>query len=150
VTDDLRARIVAALEECRVLIPEAQADAVMAVIEPDLEARGAAVRALMVAAEQLALDWPNPGTPAHRQAVTRAINAVEASQSALPDGHPRTRWLHAVEDDEQPTCACGAPAVFAVGYCGETASVLQCVRCATADPRTPFFHRPLTDAPWLP
>jgi hypothetical protein len=77
-TDDLRARIATALEECRVLIPEAQADAVMAVIQPDLAARGAALRALMVAAEQLALDWPNPGRPEHRQAVTRAIREVEA------------------------------------------------------------------------
>lgn len=76
-TTDLRARIVAALEECRVLIPEAQADAVMAVLEPDLAARGAALRALMVAAEKLEFDWPNPGRPEHRQAVTRAVNEVE-------------------------------------------------------------------------
>jgi len=33
-TDDLRARIAAALEECRVLTPDAQADAVMAVVGP--------------------------------------------------------------------------------------------------------------------
>jgi hypothetical protein len=41
------------------------------------------------------------------------------------------------------TCACGAPAALAVGYHGESASVFQCVRCATADPRTPFLHRKL-------
>lgn len=75
-TEDLRARIVAALENCRTLIPEAQADAVMAVLEPDVAARGAALRALMVAAEKLEFDWPNPGRPEHRQAVTRAVNEV--------------------------------------------------------------------------
>jgi len=36
-----------------------------------------ALRDLMLAAEKLALDWPNPGTPEHRQAVRRAINAAE-------------------------------------------------------------------------
>lgn len=62
----------------------------------------------------------------------------------------RAEILRVPTGDEQPTCACGAPAVFAVGYHGETESVLQCVRCATADRRSPFFHRPLTDEPWLP
>lgn len=76
-TVDLRARIVAALEECRVLIPEAQADAVLAVLEPDLATRGAALRRLMVAAEKLVLDWPNPGSPANRQAANRAVDEVE-------------------------------------------------------------------------
>jgi len=38
VTDDLRARIAAALEECRVLTPDAQADAVMTVVQPVLDA----------------------------------------------------------------------------------------------------------------
>lgn len=76
-TDDLRARITQALDDCRVLTPDAQADAVMAVIEPDLAARGKALRALMVAAEKLVLDWPNPGRPEHRQAVNRAIDEVE-------------------------------------------------------------------------
>jgi hypothetical protein len=42
-TENLRARIVAALENCRTLIPEAQADAVMAVLEPSLAARGTAL-----------------------------------------------------------------------------------------------------------
>ena len=37
-TDDLRARIAAALEECRVLTPDAQADAVMTVVQPVLDA----------------------------------------------------------------------------------------------------------------
>lgn len=40
-------------------------------------------------------------------------------------------------------CACGAPAAVSVGYCGENGPVLQCVRCATADKRSPFFHRKL-------
>lgn len=35
--DGLRARVVRALEECRTLIPEAQADAVMPVVEAELE-----------------------------------------------------------------------------------------------------------------
>ena len=43
-------------------------------------------------------------------------------------------------------CACGAPAALAVGYYGESGPVFQCVRCATADPRTPFSHRKLADA----
>lgn len=77
-TDDLRARIAVALEGCRVLTPDAQADAVMAVIEPEIAARGKALRALMVAAEKLVLDWPNPGRPEHRQAVNRAVDEVEA------------------------------------------------------------------------
>lgn len=36
-TDDLRARIAQALEECRVLTPNAQADAVMAVVQPEID-----------------------------------------------------------------------------------------------------------------
>lgn len=76
-TSDLRARIVAALDDCRTLIPETQADAVMAVIESDLVARGAALRRLMVAAEKLVLDWPNPGSPKNRQAANRAVDEVE-------------------------------------------------------------------------
>lgn len=36
-TDGLHARIAAALEDCRVLTPEAQADAVMAVVAPTYE-----------------------------------------------------------------------------------------------------------------
>lgn len=36
-TADLRARIAEALEECRVLTPDAQADAVMAVVQPELD-----------------------------------------------------------------------------------------------------------------
>jgi len=35
VTDGLRARIVAALEECRARVPDAQADAVMAVVQSE-------------------------------------------------------------------------------------------------------------------
>lgn len=49
--------------------------------------------------------------------------------------------------DEDPEdvfrCACGAPAAVSVGYRGENLPVLQCVRCATADTRSPFFHRKL-------
>jgi len=45
------------------------------------------------------------------------------------------------EVDDIPRCACGATAAFSVGYHGEDATVFQCVRCATADRRTPFFHR---------
>lgn len=36
-TADLRARIAQALEQCRVLTPEYQADAVMAVVQPVLD-----------------------------------------------------------------------------------------------------------------
>jgi len=52
-------------------------------------------------------------------------------------------------DDVQVTdrCECGAPAALSVGYEGESGPVLQCVRCATADPRTPFFHRKLNGYP---
>lgn len=38
--DDLRARLVAALDECRVLTPDAQADAVLAVVQPKLDRLG--------------------------------------------------------------------------------------------------------------
>lgn len=48
-----------------------------------------------------------------------------------------------VGPEDADRCACGAPAALAVGYYGESAPVLQCVRCATADPRRPFFHRKL-------
>ncbi len=44
-------------------------------------------------------------------------------------------------------CECGAPAALSVGYYGESGRVLQCVRCATADPRTPFAHRKLDGCP---
>jgi hypothetical protein len=37
VPDDLRARIAEALEDCRVLTPDAQADAVMAVVQPEID-----------------------------------------------------------------------------------------------------------------
>lgn len=46
-------------------------------------------------------------------------------------------------DSESGRCACGAPAAVSVGYRGEAGPVLQCVRCATADKRSPFFHRKL-------
>lgn len=36
-TDDLRARLVAALEDCRTLIPEAMADVVMGVVQPEID-----------------------------------------------------------------------------------------------------------------
>jgi hypothetical protein len=55
-------------------------------IEHDDAADGAALRDLMVAAEQLALDWPNPGTPAHRQAVTLAVSAAEKRFADLLNG----------------------------------------------------------------
>lgn len=42
------------------------------------------IRGLMAAAEKLLLDWPKPGTPAHRQAVTRAIRSVETLLARLP------------------------------------------------------------------
>lgn len=45
--------------------------------------------------------------------------------------------------EQADTCACGAPAALSVGYHGESEPEYQCVRCATADPRTPFFHRKL-------
>ncbi len=48
------------------------------------------------------------------------------------------------EDDTAERCACGAPAALTVGYRGEPGPVLQCVRCATTDRRTPFMHRNLT------
>lgn len=38
-SDDLRARIAEALDECRTLIPTAQADAVMAIVQPELDRR---------------------------------------------------------------------------------------------------------------
>jgi hypothetical protein len=50
-------------------------------------------------------------------------------------------------EDPAARCDCGAPAALAVGYRGESAVALQCVRCATADPRTPLFHRELAPAP---
>lgn len=55
------------------------------------------------------------------------------------------RKVQKLEDDYEATlvCACGAPAALSVVYRGEIAPVDQCVRCATADPRAPFFHRKL-------
>lgn len=128
---DLRARIVAALEECRVLIPEAQADAVMAVIEPDRAARGAALRALMVAAEKIALDWPNPGRPEHRQAVNRAINEVEvlfgdvirAGRGSVPTRQPAAGPSDYTE--------AGIAAWYGATY-------LKCASCGTPDAVRPL------------
>lgn len=42
------------------------------------------IRGLMAAAEKLLLDWPKPGAPANRQAVTRAIRSVETLLARLP------------------------------------------------------------------
>lgn len=46
-------------------------------------------------------------------------------------------------DEVADRCACGAPAALSVGYRGESAPVLQCVRRARNDRRTPFAHREL-------
>jgi hypothetical protein len=54
-----------------------------------------------------------------------------------------TEALQAADTEHAPRCACGAPAALAVGYRGESQSMFQCVRCATTDRRTPFFHRKL-------
>lgn len=45
----------------------------------------------------------------------------------------------------EPHCTCGAAATLAVGYRGEPEALLQCVPCATADPRPYFGHRDLAD-----
>jgi hypothetical protein len=54
-------------------------------------ADGVVLRDLMVAAEQLALDWPNPGTAAHRQAVTLAVSAAEKRFADLLNGAAERR-----------------------------------------------------------
>ncbi len=51
--------------------------------------------------------------------------------------------LHARDTEDAPLCACGILAALAIGYHGARATVYQCVGCATADRRTPFFHRKL-------
>jgi hypothetical protein len=53
-------------------------------------------------------------------------------------------------DEQDAQCACGAPAAMEVGYRGESATVRQCVRCATVDPRSPFASRSLAGTRMLP
>lgn len=127
-TPDLRARITRALEECRVLTPEAQADAVMAVLEPGLAARGAALRALMNAADKLVFDWPNPGSPKNRQAVTRAIDEAEVLFRDVITAHAPQKAALGPADY--------SPAGISTWY-GE-----QCFKCASCG--TPDSVKPLT------
>lgn len=61
----------------RLMYARDDAEAVLAHIVTD-------VRSLMAAAEKLLLDWPKPGAPANRQAVTRAIRSVETLLARLP------------------------------------------------------------------
>ena len=74
-TGDLRARIVAALEDCRALIPEAQADAVMAVVQPEID------RVLAVERDRGILDYLRT----HPEHATRLMRE-EMQRQAVPNG----------------------------------------------------------------
>jgi hypothetical protein len=77
-----------------------------------------------------ALTWPQEPLPV-------------ISDSASPDWDPGF-----IDLNGQPRCSCGAAAAMSVGYHGERGPVMQCVACATSDPRTPFAHKDLAVDSW--
>jgi hypothetical protein len=146
VTDDLRTRIAHALRDHDRNMDGGNpahdaddgygccADAVMAVIEPGLAARGAALRTLMAAAEKLALDWPNPGRPERRQAVTRAINQVEVLFGDVITVGRGTTTARKVAAGPEDYSEAGIAAWYAATY-------LKCASCDTPDTVKPLTFR---------
>jgi hypothetical protein len=124
VTEDLRTQIVAALEQCRT--PGGA--------ESDPSEFDNVTRCIGCNEER---------EPLRRYSDGRFLCAQCTSDGGVMSS-PRVR-IREQYLGESPTCACGAPAALAVGYRGESASVFQCVCCATVDRRTPFFHRDLAD-----
>jgi hypothetical protein len=106
----------------------------MAVIEPDLAARGAALRALMVAAEKLKFDWPNPGRPEHRHAVTRAINEVEVLFGDVIAAGRGTETARRAAAGPEDYSEAGIAAWYAATY-------LKCASCDTPDTVKPLTFR---------
>lgn len=76
---------------------------------------------------------PRPDGPQRHAA---APAAAETDTEPRQDGCEPQEAAQAAPD----RCACGAPAALVVGYRGERGPELQCVRCATADPRAAILH----------
>jgi hypothetical protein len=117
----------------------------VAELEAEREQRGRRVEQLETLVGQILARFDDTGHPGYAAIRTRWIRvetiAMWRKAAKGREAGPEPRGAGIAASAEVPSCACGAPAAWGVGYKGESGTVFQCERCAVEDRRTPFFHR---------